>query len=1580
MKRGAFALALWLVLLAVSGAQAGPATQLTDDPAIDWDPSWSPDGTEIAFGSDRSGDEIWSVNVQTLTLRRVGVGSSPAWSPDGSKIAVEGMWILNSDGSGSPQPLSGGDQPAWSPDGGRIAFSDGDAICTVNVDGTGFTQVTFDDPGMYWYDSHPAWSPDGTEIAFVSDRGGDYAVWTIHPDGTNLRFIHDCPGDWAAEPAWSPDGQWISFQYLGDVYAVDRDGANLRQITLGGGGDGVWSPDGQWVAFTSGRSGNPEIWITADAAELPSGPTITYPVDGSAIAETVPTFTWDALPSADHLCLCLEEAGHSTPVVWQKGDIPGDAVSVAYDADGGARDPELNPGSLYRLHLIAWFLDEGVSVPRWSFGEGIIEFWVAPKPAAVPIQGTMLIGNMDSWNASFISGDSGNIYPAPANATGGSNLSLDETKIVYNNLDDGLHVCNADGSDDTALGIWGCKPHWSPDGARIAFSAPTEDDPTPEGCYGAGEVFVINGDGSELTRVTNDLGPDRIGGWSPDGQYLTWVSVNETQVWVGKCDGTDAQAITGPGFPLSNGDMPSWSPDGSRILVQWRDEPSEGEYLTHLSTIAPDGSDPCLLVEWAMPEEASDPAWNYTWWLDPNFPECSPDGSQIAFCSARHVLPELGGMPDMEVYVIGSDGSDRVRITYDFERQEEVSWAGPNTNAGGPVSVTVGNVTLTYEEVVAEGSTSIVVTDELPAPEPEGLTFVEGFGYHIATSATISGTVTVEMDYSDTAYPPVLGERLSLLVWDGAEWVDITVSPVDTANYIIRGEFTPGAERDWYVALALDRPSVPDVKVMFQACTEGRPAGPGTYVADADLSNPVRLLPLTRGTARLPECICGCGELAPVWSPDGTRVVMGRTDSGTLEMLDLTALIQSPGQVPYTLTDELEQPIYGQMPGWSPSGDQIVYASLVDPMAYPVLSDSIRAVNPDGTGMHSLYTFPEPTTDNIRWTAWSPDAARIVFEKAAWIHYEAHLWVLEDLDDPGGVTLRQLTTNDSYTEDTPHWSPDGTHIVFTRSPRDSGWWEDDGSEIWVKNVGTGVETRITDEPGIAKLATGWCPYDGHIYYIAHPVGDPQAPESVHRMLPDGTGIETVASDISPLVKTLERWSWAPTGVWIDGLNALPGEAVTAKMGIADAESLAGVQASVHYTGLCNTLAMYSVEQADAILDWTMPAPVIGPNAASFLAFAPDPENQNISGPGHLFDLNVVNHPDAQPADIQLLTFDDLLLSDEWGEPIERVSFDGGVRTVPFAYIEVSDITGPVCADSEDPVPFTVTVTALDWDGWSMPDCDVAIELGVLDWGPWRYLAEAITPTSAPLTDGVWSGEVTITEPKSSMQIVAHWEDLGGTSNAVQAIGKGDPSGDSRISIFDVVKIANMAIERGTWEPWQWWAADLNGDDEVNVFDVVICANEAMAAMETMGVGRAGSAVAPAEHVAVSTDVEWTGTQAILSVHLSDCAGLAGIQVELGYDAKKLAYAGVAAGELLTGARSWAVMGNDLGGTVKAITYTPSAEVLLGGDGTILTFTFNRTGKGKAKVRLTSVELADVEGSEIPCQMSAGKGGGKGKSK
>ncbi len=119
---------------------------------------------------------------------------------------------------------------------------------------------------------------------------------------------------------------------------------------------------------------------------------------------------------------------------------------------------------------------------------------------------------------------------------------------------------------------------------------------------------------------------------------------------------------------------------------------------------------------------------------------------------------------------------------------------------------------------------------------------------------------------------------------------------------------------------------------------------------------------------------------------------------------------------------------------------------------------------------------------------------------------------------------------------------------------------------------------------------------------------------------------------------------------------------------------------------------------------------------------------------------------------------------------------------------------------------------------------------------------------------------------------------------------------------------------------------------------------------------------------------------MLALDLSDCAGLAGIQVELKYDASRLSYSGASGGELLAGATSWTLMDNDLGGVVKAIAYTASRETLAGGEGTVLTFTFDRLGKKAGKADLTSVQLSDANGGEIAAQLAKGKGRGKGKKK
>jgi hypothetical protein len=225
--------------------------RLTDDPNDDIYPTWSADGSHIAFVSDRDGNrEIYVMKAdgteQINLTHDPAEDWTPAWSPDGQSIAFasyrDGNWeiyTMNADGS-NPQRLtrsaSADYSPSWSPDSQRIAFQsnrDGNwEIYVMDRDGQGLQRLTEDEAT----DSAPAWSPDGTLIAFESYRDGNMEIYLMGTDGSDPRNITEDPYSNEHGPAWARAGTrllYYSNRDSGwDLYSMKPDGTDRVNLTL----------------------------------------------------------------------------------------------------------------------------------------------------------------------------------------------------------------------------------------------------------------------------------------------------------------------------------------------------------------------------------------------------------------------------------------------------------------------------------------------------------------------------------------------------------------------------------------------------------------------------------------------------------------------------------------------------------------------------------------------------------------------------------------------------------------------------------------------------------------------------------------------------------------------------------------------------------------------------------------------------------------------------------------------------------------------------------------------------------------------------------------------------------------------------------------------------------------------------------------------------------------------------------------------------------------------------------------------------------------------------------------------------
>ena len=227
----------------VMDADGGNQENLTNHPAYDSQPDWSPDGTKIAFVSDRDSDatQIHVMDADGMNVIRLTDGprqkGAPDWSPDGGKIAFsvddweDYVAVMDADGGNREKLEDEARHPSWSPDGKQIAFVHGE-IYVIGVGGQGRNKVTDDLGGK----SNPSFSPDGRRIAYVvAENQGPGQIYVVGADGRNrVRLTQNEENDWG--PAWSPDGRAIAYSdwgrdFHGTIHLMASDGKYLRQLS-----------------------------------------------------------------------------------------------------------------------------------------------------------------------------------------------------------------------------------------------------------------------------------------------------------------------------------------------------------------------------------------------------------------------------------------------------------------------------------------------------------------------------------------------------------------------------------------------------------------------------------------------------------------------------------------------------------------------------------------------------------------------------------------------------------------------------------------------------------------------------------------------------------------------------------------------------------------------------------------------------------------------------------------------------------------------------------------------------------------------------------------------------------------------------------------------------------------------------------------------------------------------------------------------------------------------------------------------------------------------------------------------------
>ena len=551
------------------------------------------EGTQIVFTSQRDANhEIYTMDPDGMNpvnlTNNAAIDNKPAWSPDGSKIAfhsdrdrtaeVYDVYIMDADGTNVTLVTDGvgsNSDPDWSPDGSQLTFQSDRAgswdIYTIDIGGTNLTPLMADG----YSDTTPAWSPDGSQIIFVSDRTGSNDIYSVSPaGGTPVAIIEHAAID--GFPAWSPDGSQIAFHSyrdlngIADIYIGDANGTNpvtnIWRLTE----DPVeaqepsYAPDGSAIAFRTRRHGTGAIQIyTIDLTTL-----VETRVTDTATSETSPEWSpfagpfvtvstpinGDVLPAGTtSTALAVSITNHASPGYWawqldtpfpDTGAIPAGATSVPTgDTDTIPGLTDSTTQTVY-VALVDGTTDQLLDATTEPGSRASVTFHVGPSliavvdPSGVLDFGTtetpLIVQTTAHADPGYWAWQLGTPFPA-SGAAGGTLVTTGDTDTITGLVDGGeytVYVALVDAAGDLL------SPSVTADSDFIIG-------PPPDG------VTVVNSQGAAGTPVVI---PIQIYDVATAGDSITAVDLSLTfdaTILTPQTDGTNTTgASLGPVVPV----------------------------------------------------------------------------------------------------------------------------------------------------------------------------------------------------------------------------------------------------------------------------------------------------------------------------------------------------------------------------------------------------------------------------------------------------------------------------------------------------------------------------------------------------------------------------------------------------------------------------------------------------------------------------------------------------------------------------------------------------------------------------------------------------------------------------------------------------------------------------------------------------------------------------------------------------------------------------------------------------------------------------------------------------------------------